>query len=45
MHPINLQIRQINFTTKPCLRKKFFAFALFVYVYSFLPYCLGNSFL
>ena len=38
-------VRRANFTTKPRLKAKFFAFALFMRGYSFQLYCPGNSFM
>ena len=38
-------VRRVNFTTKPRLKAKFFAFALFMRGYSFQLYCPGNSFM
>ena len=38
-------VRRANFTTKPRLQGKFFAFALFLRGYSFQIYCLGHSFM
>jgi len=35
-------VKWVNFTTKPHLKAKFFAFVLFVCGYSFLLYCLGR---
>ena len=43
--PMHDYVRRVNFTNKPRLWTKFFAFALFVRGYSFQLYCLGNSFL
>ena len=37
-------VRRANFTTKPRLQGKFFAFALFLRGYSFQIYCLGTFF-
>ena len=38
-------VRRANFTTKPRLKAKFFAFALFMRGYSLQLYCPGNSFM
>ena len=38
-------VRRANFTTKPRLKAKFFAFALFMRGYSFQLYYPGNSFM
>ena len=38
-------VRRANFTTKPRLKAKFFAFALFMRGYSFQLHCPGNSFM
>ena len=43
--PMHDYVRRVNFTNKPRLWTKFFAFALFVRWYSLQLYCLGNSFL
>ena len=43
--PMHDYVRRVNFTNKPRLWTKFFAFARFVRGYSFQLYCLGNSFL
>ena len=40
---MHVDVRQANFTTKPHLRTKFFAFALFVRECSFQLYRLENS--